>query len=410
MTRLPRGLGMLALGLFASGAARAQAPEPEPEPPAAQASVAAPPTLETGAAAPADHGTASPNTPPVDQGVAPQKPAEAKREKKLRWRGTSFSWANRVTAQTLGIGNDYQSSNPYYEWFFSLRPRYYLWEEGDDTLSLRATLNAYVELTNSDTTTKEHEFLIDDSTLALVPSFTLAKDGDYRTVLTLAAPRYVIPTSKASRSAGIYGELGARAGITQTLPIRSDENVLPTADIGARAGYGYLFSSGNVPEDADLDQLRMNVGGVTVPSDQLNGAALAQHRASAHIFGSLEIYRDVLSLSTEVGMDWFWKFPLAETDVTTGTGEAEVPSQDSGRLQRMVFFDAELSAEAIRDILTVAVGYESFPTQLGAGGKRQSLFYNTNALFTLSLELSLDGLYLKASGQKAPSEEVASVR
>jgi hypothetical protein len=362
-----------------------------------------------GAGAPADAATGSLDTPPVDQGASVKKADTTRREKKLVWRGTSFSWANRVTAQTLGVGNDYQSSNPYYEWFFSLRPRYYLWEDGDDTLSLRATVNAYMELTNSDTTTKEHELLLDDSTIALVPSFMLAKDGDYRTVLTLAAPRYVIPTSKASRSAGIYGELGARASITQTLPIRSDEDVLPTADIGARAGYGYLFSSGNVPEDADLDQLRMNVGGVTVPNDQLSGAALAQHRASAHLFGSLEIYRDVLTLSTEVGMDWFWKFPLAETDVTTGTGEAEVPSQDSGRLQRMVFFDAELSAEAVRDILTVAVGYESFPTQLGAGGKRQSLFYNTNALFTLSLELSLDGLYLKASGQKAPAE-VARVR
>src|SRR5262249_7745892 len=155
--------------------------------------------------------------------------------------------------------------------------------------------------------------------------------------------RYVIPTSKASRSAGIYGELGARASISQSLPIREKESFFPSSEIGLRAGYGYLFSSGNVPEDADLDQLRMNVGGVTVPNDQLNGAALAQHRASAHVFGSVDIYRETVSLSTELGMDWFWKFPLMETDVTTDTGPAPVPSEDSGRLQRMIFFDAELS-------------------------------------------------------------------
>ena len=137
---------MLALGLFASRLADAQPADHQP---------------------PADNATGSLNTPPADQGAATKQADAAKREKKLVWRGTSFSWANRVTAQTLGVGNDYQSSNPYYEWFFSLRPRYYFWGEGDDTLSLRATLNAYVELTNSDTTTKEHEFLIDDSTLAL---------------------------------------------------------------------------------------------------------------------------------------------------------------------------------------------------------------------------------------------------
>jgi hypothetical protein len=383
VTRLPRGLAFLVFGLLPAAAAQAQS------------------SAETTGG--------SSDTPPVDQGASPQaKPAE-KQQTKLVWRNTSFSWANRVTAQTLGIGNDYQSSNPYYEMFFSLRPRYYLWEEEENTLSLRATVNAYVELTNSDTTTKEHEFLLDDATLALVPSFTLAKDGEYRTVLSLAAPRYVIPTSKASRSAGIYGELGARASLTQTLPIRESEDFFPSSDIGVRAGYGYLFSSGNVPEDADLDRLRMNVGGVTVPSDQLSGAALAQHRASAHVFGSVEIYREVVTLSTEIGMDWFWKFPLMETEVETGTGSVPVPSEDGGRLQRMVFFDAELSVEAIEDILTVALGYESFPTQLGPGGKRQSLFYNTNALFTLGLELSLDGLYLEASGREAPPE-VASRR
>ena len=82
----------------------------------------------------------SSNTPPVDQGATPQTKAPPKKEVKLPWRGTSLSWSNRATAQTLGLGDDYQSSNPYAEWFFSLRPRYYLWDGGDHTLSLRATL------------------------------------------------------------------------------------------------------------------------------------------------------------------------------------------------------------------------------------------------------------------------------
>jgi len=394
VTRLPRGLGIVAPALFAAASASAQSLDPAAVPADAHAA-----TVPSG-------GSASP--PPVDRGVAPTEHQAAERETKLPWRGTSFSWANRVTAQTLGVGQDYQSSNPYYEWFFSLRPRYYLWEEGDNTLSLRATVNGYVELTNSDTTTNEHEFLIDDSTLSLVPAFMLRKDGEYETMLTLAAPRFVIPTSKASRSAGIYGELGVRAGITQSLPIRENEAFFPSASVGARAGYGYLFSSGNVPEDADLDQLRRNVDGVTVSNDQLSGAALAQHRASLHVTGSVDVYENIVSFSTEVGMDWFWKFPLMETDVTTDTGPTEVPSYDSDRLQRSIYFNTGVSVEAIPDVLTVDLAYESFPTQLGPGGQRRSVFYNADALFTGTLELSLDGLYLKASGKKPA--EVAGVR
>ena len=352
--------------------------------------------------------TGSSNTPPVDQGAAPQTTAAPKKEEKLPWRGTTLNWSNRATAQTLGLGDDYQSSNPYAEWFFSLRPRYYLWEGGKHTLSLRLTLNAYTELTNSDTTTKEHEFLIDDTTLALVPSFTLAEDGDYKTVLALTAPRLVLPTSKASRSSGIYGEVGVRASITQTVPLQGDDNFFPTANFGARAGYGYLLSSGNVPLDADLDQLRRNVDGVTVTNDQLRGAALAQHRASAHVFGGVDIYRDRVSLDSEIGMDWFWKFPLAETQVMLDTGPADVPSDDTGRLQRSLFFNVALSVVAIEDILTIGAGYESFPTQLGPGGTRRSIFYSPEALFYLALALSLDGLYLEAVGKKAPSESASA--
>ncbi len=353
--------------------------------------------------------TGSSNTPPVDQGAATKKKPSEEKEKKLAWRGTSLSWSNRATAQTVGLGDDYQSANPYAEWFFSLRPRYYLWDGDGDSLSLRVTLNAFTELTNSDTTTKEREFLIDDSTIALVPSFTLWKDGDYRTVLSLTTPRVVLPTSKASRSSGIYAEVGVRASLTQTVPIQgSDEDFFPTASFGARAGYAYLFSKGNVPLDADLDQLRRNVDGVTVSNDQLRGAALAQHRASGHVFGGLDIYKDIVSLESELGMDWFWKFPLAEADVTLETGQAEVESQDSTRLQRSLFFNVGLSVNAIEDILTIGFGYESFPTQLGPGGNRRSIFYSPDALLYFALDLSLDGLYLEASGQKAPKEEASA--
>jgi hypothetical protein len=348
----------------------------------------------------------SPNTPPADAGAGPAKKSDAEKEKKLPWRGTTLNWAHRVSAQTLGVGADYQSSNPYYEWFFSFRPRYYIWQEGDNTLSIRGTANAVTELTNSDSTTDRGEFLFDDISLALTAAFMLAKDGDYRTVLTLTAPRFVLPTSKSSQATGMYTEVGARAGIEQGLPIRKDEALFPRGSVGLRTGYAYLFSRANVPEDTDLNRQRRDIDGVTRSNDQLGGAALARHRTGLHVIGSVDIWKDLLTLSTDMGIDVLWKSPLAEATIDTGTGATVPARSDAGRFQAIGYFNTELSAEPV-DFLTIGLGYENVSPQLGPDGQRRTLFYSPESQFYLGVALTLDALYLRATGRRASSEEVA---
>ena len=372
MARPSRALSALAVGLLTASLASAQAP-------------------------------GSPNTPPADAGASPTKKSAAEKEKKLPWRGTTLNWANRVSAQTLGLGADYQSSNPYYEWFFSFRPRYYIWQEGDNTLSIRGTANAVTELTNSDSTTKRGEFLFDDISLALTSAFMLAKDGDYKTVLTLTAPRFVLPTSKSSQATGMYTEVGARAGIEQGLPIRKDEALFPRGSVGLRTGYAYLFSRANVPEDTDLNRQRRDIDGVTRSNDQLGGAALARHRSGLHVIGSVDIWKNLLTLSTDMGVDVLWKSPLTEATIDTGTGATAPARSDAGRFQAIGYFNTELSAEPI-EFLTIGLGYENVAPQLGPDGQRRTLFYSPEAQFYLGLALSLDALYLRASGRRASSE------
>ena len=78
------------------------------------------------------------------QGTADQAVTSAQRkkegEKRVAWHDSTAIWQQRANTQTLGIGGDYQSSDPYYDWVFYLRPRYYLWETDTSSLSLRGQL------------------------------------------------------------------------------------------------------------------------------------------------------------------------------------------------------------------------------------------------------------------------------
>jgi hypothetical protein len=330
---------------------------------------------------------------------------EGEQEKRLPWRNTTFGWTNRVSAQTVGIGADYQSADPYYEWSFSFRPRYYVWTDGDNAASVRLAMSAVTELTNSDTTTERGEFSLDDSTLSFNPAFTLAKDGDYETLLTLAVPRLVLPTSKASRAVGIYAQAGVGAGVEQGFPIREKQKALPTATVGLSTGYGYLFSRANVPEDPDLDLPRTDIAGHPITSDQLAGAALAQHRATAHVHLFLDLWKDVLSFNTEAGVDLFWKYPLDESDVAVANGTAAIPPAENGRFLPASFFSTEFSVTTLSEMLEIGLGYENIASELGTNGQRRSVFYSPDAMFYLSLSLRLDEVYLRANGIQSPEEK-----
>jgi hypothetical protein len=204
----------------------------------------------------------------------------------------------------------------------------------------------------------------------------------------------------------MYTEVGVRAGIEQGLPIRTNEALLPRGSVGLRTGYAYLFSRANVPEDTDLNRLRRDIDGVTRSNNQLGGSALARHRSGLHVLGSLDIWKDVISLSTDLGLDVLWKSPLADATIDTETGSTVPVRSDIGRFQVVGYFNTELSAKPT-DFLTLGLGYENIAPQLGPDGRRRTLFYSPEAQFYLGLALSLDALYLRASGRRASSEVAA---
>ena len=55
--------------------------------------------------------------------------AEDAPQKRLPWRGSTLLFDQSVTTQTVGVGQDYQSRNDLYEWWFAFKPRYFLFEK-----------------------------------------------------------------------------------------------------------------------------------------------------------------------------------------------------------------------------------------------------------------------------------------
>jgi len=139
-------------------------------------------------------------------------------QQRLPWRGSTFLFDQSVTAQTVGIGKDYQSRDDVYELWFAFKPRYTFFERGKEALTLHLWMNLYLELTNSDTTTTQHEPVIGPTTLWGLYTYTFHEHAGYRTAASIG-PRMIFPTDRASRNAGQLFGLGAMAAATQTVPL-----------------------------------------------------------------------------------------------------------------------------------------------------------------------------------------------
>ena len=116
------------------------------------------------------------------------------------------------------MGSPYQSADPTYEWWIALKPQLTVFDRGRDALTLNLWLNAYLELTNSDTTTREHELLLGPTYLWASYGRVLRDRGGYSTSVSLG-PRMTLPTDKAAYDAGEILGLGAVGGAQQAFPL-----------------------------------------------------------------------------------------------------------------------------------------------------------------------------------------------
>lgn len=412
MVRASARVLLFALGLSGSAAA---APSPNdsaaapldqpgaPLPPQAQ-----PPPPSAGAAPQADRA----QLPPVENKPAEERP-------KVPWHDTWLILDNSVTAQTIGIGQSYQSSNPTYDLSASFRPRYYFYESKVEGFYASGRIDVSREFTNSDTTTAQGETVVggaphgvgaSDPTLFTVYRRRLAKRGDYETTASLWAPVLTLPLSKASQSNGTYLGLGAQAWLYQDAPLAGARaSAFRKITFGLVAGYNHTFTRYTEATNPELGRYRMDPEGRTVPADQLDGAQFAKHEVRTTLRFIVEVAKDV-SWWTDLNYNPTWKYPIPNYDITimsnppsgTPMGQQVTPvrTADPTTFVTVTGFSTSVYYHVINE-LTLGVGYANVSAQPGLDGQRRNIFYSPSALFSLTLIGHLDEMYLTAAGRRS---------
>jgi len=329
----------------------------------------------------------------VDGGTQGSASAEPSPPPEAKWRGSTFLAQQRVGLDTVGVGQDYQSRNPFYDIGLYLRPRFYLWERGAWSQSVRGQFVGSYEVTNSESTTDENEFLIEDSLLGLQTDYTFEKGSDHPTLVTLQLPRFSIPTSKASRNVGKILDLGLRLLVDHTVPLRKESRILPSGRVAVRAGYMYGFVKNTTPTADELNQVTMSVDGHLVENNQVSGAAFAQHMGVIRGIIGADIVRDLVNFAFEMGIDPARPYDLPPATVCTATGCYDPPPGDDPRRSVTTYLDAYVTGVLFDGVLEASLGYENITGQLDGNGQRRNPFYSPYAKLYLSLELYLDKLY-----------------
>lgn len=370
------------------------------------------------AAQPIDKGPAAAPPPPAqspqsDRGAAPAaKPETPKR--KLAWAGTSFAWDQSATAQTVGIGQSYLSSDPTYDWTFSLEPVVTLYDDDVNRVRLNAYLGLFHEFTNSDTTTKQGETSVSggftggsDAVFFSDYGRVLYDKGKVKTGAGIRLPELMFPTSKASMDAGVILGVGARLRLSQAFPITpAGTGVLESGTLAFLGGYDHLFTRAIVPVNPDLQRVRLDPSGRSLPGDQLDGTPFAEHQVPLVGLASLSI-TERLTWSNIFGWILAWKYPLTTVDVCGVVATGCTPTQQVNDPQRfgvVTEFLTELSV-SVFDELDVRADYTNISLQLGPDGKRRNVFYSPDARVSLGLVLHLDALYLRATGAESGPPE-----
>lgn len=391
-----------------------QQPPPEPpptEPPPATPPPATPPPAAAPAPAPAPGLSFGASTgAQADTGKKPTQPGAAdKKPEKLKWRGTGLVWGNRVSTDTVGVGQDYQSSNPNYEMSFNLRPRWYVYDDEQQNISIRGDFGVFREFTNSDGTTRRGEWSFSDFRIQGAYGRDLAKDGDYKTDLRLRVPNLDLPTSKVSANNGRYFALGASVGIGQQIPLTGgDQEWFSTANGSFTVGYSHWFSRATTPTNNDLDRVRMDPDGRAVPTDQLSASAFAEHSVPMRLETGLQIHEKV-SLTTGLGWTMAWKYGFEDnTEICAVATGCVTPErvEEPKRFGVSTYFSSEVSVDITKE-LGVALAYENITSQLGPDSQRRNIFYSPDAAFFLGASLALDELYKTVSPQQSAKKKPA---
>ena len=265
-------------------------------------------------------------------------------------------------------------------------------------------MNAYLELTNNDTTTREHELLLGPTYLWASYARVFRDRGGYKTSAALG-PRFTLPTDKAAFDAGQILGLGAIGGATQTFPLGGPRaRAFTEARLGVATTYTRYLDRATSPINGDLHRLREDLNGLSVPSDVLSGGMMIRDSLSLSLLGDVHLLRRLdLSLSYVVINYWLYPVPTFQ-DCAPRTGcVTPMTNADPTTYRVNTWLTASLTYD-VSDELAVSAGYYNLTNQLAPDGTRRNPLWSPAARFFLTATANLDAVKRRFSrGAAKPS-------
>jgi hypothetical protein len=310
-----------------------------------------------------------------------------------RWDGSYVSFDQSATTQTLKLGSDFQSADPVYELWLAVKPQYTFIDKPRDKLSASVWMNAFLELTDSDTTTRTHEVLL-GPTFVTVPyvhtlgnrfAGKLADRPGYKTSFSIG-PRFILPTDKASWNSGHIISVGVATSVSQAVPLRGDSARFWTDGLLSLGVTGGLpINRATAPVDPNLQQPRQDVAGRLIQSDQLRGQMNAKAYLNLSLAADLHVTHR-LSLETSYVILNQWAYaPDASAVCNLLTGCAQPMSiADPSTYRVSTWLTMSMTYDVARH-LGLSVGYYNRASQLGPDGQRRSPLWSPEARFFLTL-------------------------
>jgi len=331
--------------------------------------------------------------------AAPSAGEEEGEVASVPFHGSVLLFDQSVTTPTVGLGQDYQSANPVYEWWIAFKPRYYLFETRSDALSVALWANLFLELTDSDTTTRRREPLLGPTYAWATYAHTLRAERSYRTAVSIG-PRLTLPTDKAAWDSGQRLGVGGSTELSQTLPLRGKHaRLLQGLRLAVGAIYTHTFSEYRSRANDDLARQRQDVNGRPLVDPQLGGAMITADWLTLALSGELQVSRKVEFSASYVILN---KWGYAPSDVTLGlpTGPARPAMVDAPTTYSVSTWLTSSVGYQVADELTVSLGYYNLANQLAPDGTRRNPLWSPNARLFLTLTANLDAIYLRAAGRR----------
>ncbi len=411
----------LASMLVAATPALAQSlgePPPAPPPPPAVSEPApqgnaAPPTPPPPPAVsePAPQGNAPPAPPPppavseeVPQESGPPAAAPSPKPFSLldRFAGSSIDWGHVASSELLGVSSSYQGVEDFsYRMSWDVTPSFFAYRSDRHAVRLQANLGVSVELTNSNTTTTQHEAELADLPLTVSDTITLASwggenvappgpaaafnptlagGGEYGTWVVPEAA-VVFPLSRYSQTTRVLAtRLGA--GLRQRIKLLGGAAPgLQNLTLSLGGTWRHDFNRTTVPTSPDVNIPRQSTGGTPLSSDVIGKYFLATDRLSASfglvlpIYGGLELWG---TFSYRVD---FKPKPPSDACISLLTGCA--PSSVTADARTTFGYTNVYLGLAYRFLpeLTAEVGYETFTSTTNAAFKASNPLYSPGDSF-----------------------------